>query len=330
MKITRQNYEHWFIDFIEGNLSPYDEALVREFAKHNPDLNCELEDLLACKMIPEQTKFKNKDLLKQNQLKAINGITKFERLSIAYLENELDKNEQIELDRLLINSDKKKKEFQIIQKTKLSADKNVVFKSKNGLKKLFIVKNKIKNYKIIYRVAAVFVLLMGLTLLLNQNNRTNLTGKQLTKVKAYPELRKVVQNKKTNIIAIKNKLEIATLQDQTEKQTNRQIIHTPEELAALKCNAVQNKEINIISDHLETSIYNNAYALDNKTKKVKIGLDKKIKYTLYSAGKSLTAGISEVFKKTFSYEKSYTHDGRTLIALKAGSFEYKVSKIQKK
>ncbi len=61
MKITRQNYEHWFIDFIEGNLNPNDEALVREFVQINPDLNNELEDLLSCNMVPIQTKFQNKD-----------------------------------------------------------------------------------------------------------------------------------------------------------------------------------------------------------------------------------------------------------------------------
>ena len=330
MKINRQNYEHWFIDFIEGNLNPYDEALVREFVQFYPDLNSELEDLLACKMVPEQTKFQNKDLLKQNQFKAINGITKFERLSIAYLENELDENEKIELNRFFINSDKKKEEFQIIQKTKLTADNNLVFTSKNGLKKLLIVKNKIKNYKIIYRVAAVFILLMGLTLLFYQNDRPNLTGKQLTKIKAYPELRKVVQNKNTNIITIKDNTAIVISQDQTEKQANRQIIPIPEKLVAFKCNAVNYEEINFVSDRLETDIYNNAYALNNKTEKREIGLDKKIMYTLNSTGKSLTSGISKVFKKTFSYEKSYTDDGRTLIAFKAGNFEYKVSKKQKK
>ncbi|RLD61564.1 MAG: hypothetical protein DRI95_14085 [Bacteroidetes bacterium] len=330
MKITRQNYEHWFIDFIEGNLNPNDEALVREFVQINPDLNNELEDLLSCKMVPIQTKFQNKDLLKQNPLKAIRGITKFEQLSIAHLENELDKNEQVDLDRLLINSDKKKEEFQIIQRTKLLADNDVIFPSKNDLKKLFIVKSKIKNYKIIYRVAAVFILLMGLTLFLYQNSRINITGKQLTKIKIYPKLRKVVQNKETNIITIKDNLTISTSLDQVEKQENKQIAQIPEELVAFKCNSIQDEGINFNLDRLETGIYDNAYALNNKAKKREVSLDKKIKYTLIYTGKSLATRVSKAFKKTFHYEKSYTDNGRMLIAFNIGDYQYQIDKKQRK
>jgi len=48
------------------------------------------------------------------------------------------------------------------------------------------------------------------------------------------------------------------------------------------------------------------------------------------AGKSAVSGVSKFFKTNFKYEKKHTEDGRTLIALKAGDFEYIASKKQKK
>ena len=254
-------------------------------------------------MVPERTKFQNKDLLKQNKLKAISGITKFEQLSIAYLEDELVENEQIELDRLLLNSDKKKKEFQIIQNTKLSADSNLIFSLKNNLKKLFIVKSKTKNYRIIYRLAAAFVLLMGLTLLLYQGSRTNLTGKQLTRIKVYPELRKIVQNIKTDIITIRDNNTIAISQEQTEKQTNRQTILIPEKLVTMKCNAVQYDGIEFDSDRLAISIYYNTYTLNSTYKRKEIVFEKKVRNKINATGKSLFAKSKTYVKKRFSYKK---------------------------
>ena len=329
MKITRQNYEHWFIDFIEGNLNPNDGALVREFVQINPDLNSELEDFLSCKVVPAQTTFPNKDLLKQNPTKAINEITKFERLSIAYLENELTGNEQVELNRLLINSDKKKKEFQLIQKTKLSADNNVVFNSKSELKKLFVVKRKMRNYKVIYRVAAVFILLMSLTFFLYQNSRTNLTGKQLTKINTYPELRKVVQNKETVIITIKDHLSVTTLQDQIKKQEDRQKILIPEELVAHKCLKIDRKNTHVYSGQLLSGINKNTYAFNKMPKKEEILFESKVKNKINATGKYLFVEVKAFVKKKLSYKKSYTDNGRMLIAFNIGDYQYKIDKKQK-
>jgi len=331
MKITRQNYEHWFIDFIEGNLELRDEVLVRKFVKLNPDLNSELEDLMDFKLIPEQTKFGDKDLLKQNSFKAITGITKFERLSIAYLENELNSNEQKELNRLLINSDKKKKEFQLIQKTKLTADNNIEYSQKNSLKKLIIIKNKTQNFKLIYRIAAVFVLLIGLTFLLNQKNKTKLTGKQLTKVQAIQQNKRMVNSKKTDVFYFNNDIAIV-LPEKNKTKINeiRQTVIVPKELTAHKCNSINNDNITPGSDSFAERIYNSTYAINNNIENERPGINKKIMYTIKLAGKSAVSGVSKFFKTNFKYEKKHTEDGRTLIALKAGDFEYIASKKQKK
>ncbi len=43
--ITRQNYEEWFMDFLDGNMSPERKVLLFEFLSLNTDLKSELEAL---------------------------------------------------------------------------------------------------------------------------------------------------------------------------------------------------------------------------------------------------------------------------------------------
>lgn len=42
MKITRDNYESWFLDYLEGNLEEGMKEAFQEFLRHHPDLQEEL------------------------------------------------------------------------------------------------------------------------------------------------------------------------------------------------------------------------------------------------------------------------------------------------
>jgi len=329
MKINRQNYEHWFIDFIEGNLTPDDEAMVREFAQSNPDLKNELEDILVFNVAPEQTNFPDKNLLKQNKLNAIDGITKFEQLCIAHLENDINELEQKELESLLFNSDKKKKEFQLIQNIKLAADNNIKYSSKNALKKLFIVKTKTINDKLIYRVAAALILLFGLSFLFNQNSETEFTAKQFSQIQNMPGHKRTAKIRNTDILKFNKHMASVVSQNKAEKKEIRQTEILANKLVAIECYAI-NYEINYRdSTRLKEHIYNNIYTLNNKTEKRKISFNK-IRFQLVkSAGELVVADLLKLFKRNFKYKKIYTNDGRILLAFKAGDLEYQVSKKQK-
>ncbi|OQX98692.1 MAG: hypothetical protein B6I20_10750 [Bacteroidetes bacterium 4572_117] len=332
MKITRQNYETWFIDLTEGNLSPEDEALVERFVLLNPDLQNDLEEFSECKITPEQTEFSDKDLLKQNKLKAINGVTKFERLSIAYLENELDKKEQTELEKFLLNSEKNKKEFGLILKTKLEADKKIIYARKSGLKKLFIVKSNTSIYKIAYRVAAVFIVLLGLTFLLNQNNDIELTGKQLAKTQTNFILRKAVikeitkKKEITELISIKNYAQIAVMQDFVRKTESRQTVLVPKKLVAYNCNTINNQQVNYSGDNLNSDIFNSFNIYASQTQKFEFSTDEKINYLLESTKKSIIARAKKSIKNKFNFRKKKLDDGSMLIAFHLGNKEYKINK----
>ena len=327
MKITRQNYEYWFIDFIEGNLNTADEAMVRKFVQLNPDLAAELEEIKEFTVAPKAKQYNKKALLKQDTLKAVDGITKFERLSIAYLENDLDENEQAELDRFILNSNKKKEEFQLLQKTKLSAGADISFRAKTKLKKLFVVPDKMFNYKTLYRVAAIFVLLLGLTIVFSLNYDKNQTGKQLSRLKTMTILRKVLVNtSKKEQIAVRKK-QALILNNMFVVEQVRQAVEIPEKLTAISCEFLENKPNS--PGYFTFNINNYKQSVDNVPVKIKHGFDKRLLYAVNTTRKKLGAKIKTAFKRNFKYEKINTDDGRTLIALKAGDMEYRISKKQR-
>ncbi len=124
-KITRHNYEAYFLDYAEGNLGDDDAALLMVFLEANPDLREELEtfaptaltasgmadvtmDWSSLKM-PASGDSANRELL---YFKAVEGI--------------LTENDKATLASLIANA-AYKKEYELWQKLKLAADKEIAF-----------------------------------------------------------------------------------------------------------------------------------------------------------------------------------------------------------
>ena len=91
MKINRDNYEAYFLDFAEGNLSAEEEEMLKRFLRFNPDLAEELDAFSNQEVIPQELKFPGKELLKKTvelnseEVSEIN----FELFCIAFLEGDL-------------------------------------------------------------------------------------------------------------------------------------------------------------------------------------------------------------------------------------------------
>lgn len=326
MNITRQNYEHWFIDFIEGDLNPADEAMLRKFVRLNPDLANELEDISDFKLVPGHDKYPEKELLKQDPSKAINRISKFDRLSIAYLENDIDKNEQAALERFK-QKPAKEKEFQLIQKTKLLADTGIVYPRKNKLKKVFVLPAHAYSYKLLYRVAAVFILLFGLVFIFVQNSNKALIGMQLSHLEQTTTSRKVPSDKAVIKPVAHKKEKQIMLQSPENGKVHRLADEVPEKLIARDCEMISST--NPAADYTAQIIINSFSTSINPRTKLKVPFGKSLLYLAKAKRKAIGAKISGDLKRNFRYKKINTDDGRTLIAFKAGELEYWVSKKQK-
>ena len=130
MKITRDNYEIYFIDYLEGNL---DEDLVDgfiEFLKENPDLKDELQQVGSFTLTPDSAFFNDKKRLykgKYDQNK------EFDKAAVAYMEGDLTVEESAEFKAYLLGHPEKQQELAIFEKTKLIPDDHIVFHSKKRL-----------------------------------------------------------------------------------------------------------------------------------------------------------------------------------------------------
>jgi hypothetical protein len=145
MKIDRNNYEIYFLDYLEGRLTTEDSAALLLFADENPDLKELLEGEELFNLMPdEKISFSPKSALKQKpgigdveDISSVSGINagNYEEFMIRYYENELNDKEKSELSIFLKDSPSSIKEFEILGNTLLKPDTYIVFPHKSRLKR---------------------------------------------------------------------------------------------------------------------------------------------------------------------------------------------------
>jgi len=165
MKINRSNYESYFLDFHEGNLS---EALTRElfsFLDSNPDLKEEFESFEMISVVPSSKKFFDKDSLKKDTITVYNYKTWF----VASIENDLSSEQKKEVEYFLQINPSLKPELEIFKQTKLVPDHRIIFENKKQLKHGGKVISLTPQF---YRVAvAASVVLLLITYFVLRNNK---------------------------------------------------------------------------------------------------------------------------------------------------------------
>jgi len=221
-KINKHNYELFFLDFIEGNLSESQIKDLNEFLAKNPNLKIQFDDFENVTLKPELIKYEQKEeLIKQTQSKLFD-ITHFEYLAIAELENDISIKEKKELKN--ITNKKSELEIQLYKNTKLKADENIVYPFKNKLKRKVIpIYVKISSYAAA-SIIALFLILNQFNL--KEGNRTH--ANQLATIKKSDiSIVKNIKNTKlisSNIIKQDKKQEFTNSHNQTNKLTTHKIL----------------------------------------------------------------------------------------------------------
>ncbi len=131
--ITRENYEIYFIDYIEGKLSSKEKYAVEQFLEQHPDLQEELE-MMEASFVPlekEEISLNTSFLKKKSPIHAGNE----KDYLIAKLEGDLTKEEEKFVDLYLAEFPDKRKLYTSFEQTALKADTNIIFPNKNRLKK---------------------------------------------------------------------------------------------------------------------------------------------------------------------------------------------------
>jgi hypothetical protein len=169
MKFSRENYEIYVIDFLEGKLTEDVHNLFVEFLKDNPDINEEVRSIFNLNLQPVDTHFPDKNNLKK-VIRTSEYNNDFENFCIASIEGDLKPDEKLNFESWLSENPGKFFEFEAYRKVYLKADKNIIFSPKSGLKKLSIVQKRIRLASIL-SAAAVTIFFIFFIRFTDINNR---------------------------------------------------------------------------------------------------------------------------------------------------------------
>jgi hypothetical protein len=133
MKIDRSNYEIWFIDWLDCKLDDYQAQQLRLFLASNPDLQEELGEMADLRINPPSIEYSGK----RNIQKVPSDITdlQFEHLCVAYIENDLSKDELAELSNITSDDQNRRKVLELYKKLKLTPSKIKFIKKKSILRR---------------------------------------------------------------------------------------------------------------------------------------------------------------------------------------------------
>ncbi len=164
MKINRNNYEIFFIDFYDGRVTDAGKHEMELFLAENPDLKEEFDAFENITIDSTIISYTAKQDLKKQEIAEVDGLNEdnYENAFIAWYENDLIAKERASLLSFLSTNQQLEKEFKLHATLKLKQD-NLVFESKEILKK----KAYIAYYW--YGVAAALLMLFAVSFFLNQN-----------------------------------------------------------------------------------------------------------------------------------------------------------------
>src|SRR6476469_8353491 len=98
MKLNRNNYEEYFILYMDNELDSECRREVEAFVKQNPDLAADLELLMQSKLSPDDAiSFTDKGSLMRFDSSAI-SLSNYEEWLTSYIDNELSDGERRDVE----------------------------------------------------------------------------------------------------------------------------------------------------------------------------------------------------------------------------------------
>ncbi len=156
MKITRENYEPFFLDYLENNLKEELIDQFLDFLEQNPDLKEELHLFDSLNLSKEEIIFSGKNQLYKN---VADEKFALENRFIACLEGDLEDSERHLFEDYLANRPELQNELKLFAKTRLIPDPAISFPDKYKLKRK---SGSVVLMNWVARIAAVILLLWGI------------------------------------------------------------------------------------------------------------------------------------------------------------------------
>lgn len=160
--ITRDNYEEYFLMYVDEELSPAEKIAVEAFVQLHPDLKDELDLLGSTKLPSEVIAFEDKELLLADSMKT----TALDETLLLYVDNELPQAEAKKIETQLASDAILASQHQLLLKTKFDPADVVSYPNKKELYRY----TERRIVPVWLRVAAAVLLITGGTALwLNQS-----------------------------------------------------------------------------------------------------------------------------------------------------------------
>jgi hypothetical protein len=137
MKITRDNYEAYFLDYFEGQLSPDMIGEVLIFVEQNPDLKNVFDEFEAVSLVADQNiVFEKKSFLKKTQVFATSQVNElnYEEFLVGETEGLLNAEQLASIDEFISINPQFEKDRRLYAIAHLSAEDKIVFEAKELLK----------------------------------------------------------------------------------------------------------------------------------------------------------------------------------------------------
>ncbi|NOX47667.1 MAG: hypothetical protein GXO89_11895, partial [Chlorobi bacterium] len=204
MKINKENYGAYFLDYYEKNLDTEQVAELLVFLEENPVLKEEFEDfdIEIILDFDNGLHFEKKESLKKTTLIAFGGIdeTNYEETMLDELEGGLSEKGAAGLKGFLSANPKIKLEYNLLKSTFLVPDKTIVFENKEELKKEGVF--AIYSTQIYYAlsIAATIFILLGFFFGISRKGQNNRDFTKLNKIEIlHPSFseKKIVEARKS-------------------------------------------------------------------------------------------------------------------------------------
>ena len=150
MNINRNNYEEFFLLYIDNELSAAERNAVELFVQENEDLKEELNMLQQTVYKADAVVFDKTSLLKEE-------MTALQQNLLLYIDDELSAADKFSFEKLLNADSASTKELTLLQQTKLQPDTTIVFANK----KLLYKKDRAKVIILPWRKIAAAAILLG-------------------------------------------------------------------------------------------------------------------------------------------------------------------------
>lgn len=130
--IDRNNYETYFLLYVDSELSAEEKVAVQRFVAENPDLAEELALLESTQLQLEKTLvFKGKEILFKKEGQEI-SLNNYEEWFLLYTDNELSDEHKTQVELFVLQHPTLQREFEWLQQTRLPEEK-LVFSNKEIL-----------------------------------------------------------------------------------------------------------------------------------------------------------------------------------------------------